>query len=160
MTGSIYTYEMRGSVDRLAHKGKPAFLKDLEDRFAVCDTMVFCRFLRDVTPWNTIAHVIPLLVGFEFNEAELKAIGERIVNLARAFNVREGIARKDDCWPERFYTEPLPEGGSKAQVIDKAEFDKMLDEYYELRGWDKNGKPSKEELQKLGLENISIGDPE
>jgi aldehyde:ferredoxin oxidoreductase len=153
MTGSIYTYEMRGTIDRLVYKGKPAFLKDLEDRFAVCDTMVFCRFLRDVTPWDTIKQVIPLVAGFELKEAELKAVGERIVDLARAFNVREGIRRKDDCWPERFYKEPLPDGGSKGQVIDRDEFDKMLDEYYELRGWDKNGVPRKEKLQKLKLEN-------
>jgi len=151
MTGSIYTYEIRGSIDRLVYKGKPAFLKELEDKFAVCDTMIFCRFLRDVTPWKTIAQVLPLLVGFQLKEAELRVIGERIVSLARAFNVREGMGRKDDYWPDRFYTDPLPDGGSKGQTIDRAEFDKMLDEYYELRGWDENGIPRKESLQRLGL---------
>jgi len=154
LTGSIYTYEMRGDIDRLAYNGKAAFLKDCEERFAVFDAMVFCRFLRDVYPWNILTKVIPLLVGFELNENELKALGERIVNVARAFNVREGISKKDDYWPERFFKEPLPDGPSKGQVIDKEEFNKMLSEYYKLRGWDENGIPSKEKLASLGLGDI------
>jgi len=156
LTGSIYTYEMRGDIDRLAYKGKAAFLKDLEERFAVCDTMIFCRFLRDVYPWNTLTKVISLLVGFELNENEIKTLGERIVNLPRSFNVKEGISRKDDSWPERFFKEPLPDGASKGQVIDKGEFNKMLSEYYELRGWNENGIPSKEKLGKLGLRDVAV----
>jgi len=155
MTGSIYTYEIRGTIDRLAYIGKAAFLKELEDRFAVCDTMVFCRFLRDVTPWKTVEQLMPILTGFEMKEPELRLVGERIVNLARVFNVREGICRKDDCWPERFYSEPLPEGGSKGQVIDKLEFNKMLDEYYDLREWNEKGIPTIKKLRQLNLDDLS-----
>jgi aldehyde:ferredoxin oxidoreductase len=151
LTGSIYTYEMRGDLDRLVYAGKAKFLKDLEERFAVCDTMIFCRFLRDVYPWSTLTKVIPLLVGGGLTERELKGLGERIVTLARSFSVREGISRKDDYWPERFFREPLPDGASKGQVLDTVEFDKMLSEYYELRGWDANGIPSKTTLRTLGL---------
>jgi len=156
LPGSIYTYEMRGNIDRLAYEGKAAFLKDSEERFAVCDTMIFCRFLRDVYTWGTLTEVIPLLVGFKLNKNELKALGERIVNLARVFNVREGISRKDDTWPERFFKEPLPHGGSKGQVIDKREFNKMLSEYYASRGWDENGIPTKEKLGNLGLRDVAF----
>ncbi len=147
---------MRGDIDRLAYEGKAAFLKDSEERFAVCDTMIFCRFLRDIYTWSTLTEVIPLLVGFKLKKNELKALGERIVNLARAFNVREGISRKDDSWPERFFKEPLPNGGSKGQVIEKVEFNKMLSEYYTLRGWDQNGIPTKEKLGNLGLRDVTF----
>ena len=156
LTGSIYTYELRGDIDRLVYEEKAALLKDLEERFAVCDTMIFCRFLRDIYPWNTLTKVISLLAGFALNENELKAVGERIVNLARAFNVREGIRRKDDRWPERFFKQPLPNGASKGQVIDEGEFNKMLSDYYELRGWDANGIPSDEKLRKLGLRDVAF----
>jgi aldehyde:ferredoxin oxidoreductase len=145
MTGSIYSYEIRGNIDRLSYEGKAAVLKDLEDRFAVCDTMIFCRFLRDVTPFSTIVQALPLLTGFELSENQLREAGQRIVNLTRTFNVREGMSRKDDYWPERFYREPLPEGGSMGEVVGREAFDKMLDEYYALRGWDATGKPKKEE---------------
>jgi aldehyde:ferredoxin oxidoreductase len=155
LTGSIYTYEMRGDIDRLAYEGKAAYLKVLEERFAVCDTMIFCRFMRDVYPWSTIAKAVELLVGFELNEKTLKLHGERIVNLARIFNVREGISRKDDTWPARFFKEPLPDGASKGQVIDKREFTKMLDEYYKLRGWNESGIPSSPKLEELGLAPLS-----
>ncbi len=156
LTGSIYTYEMRGDIDRLTYEGKAAFLKDLEERFAVCDTMIFCRFLRDVYTLDTLAEVIPLLVGFRLDVNQLKTLGERMVNLARAFNVREGIGRKDDSWPERFFREPLPDGGSRGQVIDKSEFAKMLSDYYESRGWDENGIPTKEKLGNLGLKDVAL----
>ncbi len=147
---------MRGDIDRLTYEGKAAFLKDLEERFAVCDTMIFCRFLRDVYTLDTLAEVIPLLVGFRLDVNQLKTLGERMVNLARAFNVREGIGRKDDSWPERFFREPLPDGGSRGQVIDKSEFAKMLSDYYESRGWDENGIPTKEKLGNLGLKDVAL----
>jgi aldehyde:ferredoxin oxidoreductase len=70
--------------------------------------------------------------------------------------VREGISRKDDTWPERFFREPLPDGASKGQVLDTLEFDKMLSEYYELRGWDTNGIPSETTLRTLGLGDVSL----
>jgi aldehyde:ferredoxin oxidoreductase len=156
LPGSIYTYELRGNIDRLAYEKKAALLKDLEERFAICDTMIFCRFLRDVYPLNTLTKVISLLTGFELKENEVKTVGERIVNLARAFNAREGITRKDDRWPERFFKNPLPRGASKGQVIDKGEFDKMLGDYYELRGWDANGIPRGDKLRELGLRNVAV----
>jgi aldehyde:ferredoxin oxidoreductase len=156
LTGSMHTYEMRGDLDRLTYEGKAVFLKDCEERFAVFDSMVLCRFLRDVYHWSTLAKIVPLLTGFEINENELKVIGERIVNLARAFNVREGIHRKDDYWPERFFNEPLPDAASKGQVLDREKFDEMLNEYYALRGWDKDGIPGKERLEKLGLEYVNV----
>ncbi len=151
LPGSIYTYELRGDVDRLRVEGKAALLKDLEDRFAVYDTLILCRFTRDVYPWETLVKVFPLLIGIGMDEADLRRLGERIVTLNRAFNVREGISRKDDFWPERFFKEPLPDEPSKGLILKKAEFNRMLDEYYKVRGWNHNGIPTKKKLVDLEL---------
>lgn len=76
-------------------------------------------------------------------------IGERIVNLERAYIVREGIRRKDDYLPKRFLKNPLPNGNSRGSVF---EIEPMLDEYYTEREWDlKTGVPKAERLKKLGL---------
>ena len=79
-------------------------------------------------------------------------MGERINNLARAFNVREGFTREDDTLPERLMTEPLKAGASKGQFISKEDLKKMLDEYYTERGWDdRTGTPTRRKLTELGL---------
>ena len=71
------------------------------------------------------------------------------------FNVREGITRADDNLPARFHDEPLPEGPAKGMVITQENLDSYLDAYYDLRGWDKEtGKPTREKLTELGLEDL------
>ncbi len=74
--------------------------------------------------------------------------GERIYNVTRLFNVREGFSRKDDQLPARF-EEPREDTGWK---IAHTDFNKMLDEYYAIRGWDGEGKPTAETLERLGIE--------
>lgn len=152
LSGGIYTYESRGGLDRLQVEGKAQFLHELEVRYAVTDTLILCRFNRAVYPWETIMKTFPLLTGVKMSENDLKEVGERIVTLARAFSVREGISRKDDYWPDRFYREPIPEGPSKGMILNREEFDGMLDEYYELNGWDVNGIPTKKTLATVEIE--------
>ena len=92
------------------------------------------------------------VTGFDYTAEEVQTVGERINNLATAFNVREGFSRKDDTLPERLLTEPLPGGAAKGHFISQQELDLMLDEYYAARGWDKEtGAPSREKLTELGL---------
>ncbi len=86
-------------------------------------------------------------------------VGERIYNLERVFNIREGFTRKDDTFPLRITTEPLRNAGpAEGQVLRKPEA--LLDEYYRFRGWDENGVPTRAKLAELGLEEIikDIGD--
>jgi aldehyde:ferredoxin oxidoreductase len=84
---------------------------------------------------------------------EILSVGERINNLARAFNVREGFTRADDTFPERLMTEPIPGGVSKGHFISREELKLMLDEYYIARGWDvKTGSPTRTTLKALNLE--------
>jgi aldehyde:ferredoxin oxidoreductase len=92
----------------------------------------------------------------KFSKAQLMEIGERIYTVERMFNLREGFSRKDDNLPERYFKEPTPLGLpiARGKKIDKAKFNKMLDEYYKLHGWDNNGVPTLKTRKKLHLEKI------
>ncbi len=85
----------------------------------------------------------------EIDNDELMKIGERIWNLERLFNLKAGFTGKDDTLPQRLLKEPISSGPAKGKVV---ELDKMLPEYYDLRGWDKEGVPTKQKLKELGLE--------
>jgi aldehyde:ferredoxin oxidoreductase len=89
--------------------------------------------------------------GMSFTPDEIKMIGERINNIARLFNIREGFTRKDDTFPKRIMTEPIKAGASKGQLISQKDLNEMLDEYYTERGWDKNGTPTPAKLRELGI---------
>ncbi|HPD61433.1 MAG TPA: aldehyde ferredoxin oxidoreductase C-terminal domain-containing protein, partial [Thermodesulfobacteriota bacterium] len=91
--------------------------------------------------------------GCKFTEQSVWELGERLNNLCRMFNVREGFSRKDDYLPRRLMEEPIKDGLSKGEMISQQDLDFMLDEYYEARGWDKNGIPTAAKLQELGLED-------
>jgi aldehyde:ferredoxin oxidoreductase len=98
------------------------------------------------------AKLIALSTGLIFTPKELKTIGERIYTLERMMLVKDGISRQDDTLPKRYFNEPIPDGPAHGEVISHNEFDKMLEEYYRLHCWDRNGVPRKESLKKLGLD--------
>jgi len=77
--------------------------------------------------------------------------GERMINLARLINIREGLTRKDDTLPYKTMNDPIPEGVAKGSFVSQEELDLMLDAYYEARGWSDQGIPSIEKLNELGL---------
>jgi aldehyde:ferredoxin oxidoreductase len=89
------------------------------------------------------------VTGEPLEARQLLKRGERIWNLERLFNLREGFTKEDDRLPPRFSQESLPRGHSKNQVVD---LEPLLEEYYRLRGWDKEGVPTEEKLKELGLE--------
>ncbi|RLI30685.1 aldehyde ferredoxin oxidoreductase [Candidatus Bathyarchaeota archaeon] len=138
-----------------SEKWKALAVKTTEDVYALRDTLIVCWYTVSWPPiyWvEDFARVLPAVTGEDaFGKVdELLRIGERIVNLERCFNVREGITRKDDRLPERFTKEPMPQGPGKGQTVN---LDIMLDEYYDLRGWDKKtGIPKRETLEKLQLQ--------
>ncbi|UCE74017.1 MAG: hypothetical protein JSV56_13515, partial [Methanomassiliicoccales archaeon] len=81
--------------------------------------------------------------------------GDRIINLERAINTRIGIRRKDDTLPQRFMKDPLPSGPAKGETFQKKQLDKMVDNYYELRGWDKaTGLHLKDKLSELDMKDV------
>ncbi|MBI4790534.1 MAG: aldehyde ferredoxin oxidoreductase family protein [Chloroflexi bacterium] len=144
-------------VDRFALEDKGKLTIWNQDvRTATLDCATMCAFLLDMavpaTACQNTATLMEAVTGLSFTPEEVLQVGERVNNLAKAFNVREGFTRADDTLPERLMTEPLRAGGSKGQVLRRQDLDKMLDEYYSLRGWDvKTGTPTREKLTDLRL---------
>jgi aldehyde:ferredoxin oxidoreductase len=102
------------------------------------------------------ASLMEAVTGLTYKPEEIEKVGERINNLARAFNVREGFTRADDTLPERVLTEPLQSGGSKGHFISKDDLKQMLDEYYTVRGWGlETGVPTRGKLKELGLNHVA-----
>ena len=140
-------------ADPHATRHKPFLVKDGEDFGAVVDSVGVCKsggtFVMAEIYWSEIAAGLRLATGWALDEEELRAIGERIVNLARAYNARLGIGRADDRLPVRMTAEPSPARGARGQVAHAPD---MLDEYYALRGWDSvTGWPTAATLDRLGL---------
>ena len=87
---------------------------------------------------------------------ELSLAGERVNTLARLINIREGLSRKDDTLPWKVMNQPIPDDGpAKGAVVTQEELDLLLDDYYQARGWTLKGVPTKDTLDKLGLEDLS-----
>jgi len=95
--------------------------------------------------------MVQAVTGWDVTVAELEQIGERVINLERLFNVREGVRRSDDALPWRVMHEPIPDGPSAGMYCPPEELGMMLDRYYALRGWSADGVPTRERLSALGL---------
>ena len=138
-----------------AYKGKGKIQSIISHWTACLDCMGSCHFAGFMTgEYLSEGYVeqVNLVTGMGLTLQDLWDIGERAYTLERAFNVREGIRRKDDIVPERFLTEPVPEGPHKGAILKKEELDEMLDEFYEDYGWDKaTGIPAKERWERLGF---------
>jgi len=143
-------------LDRFAEEGKGKVHKWFEDARAFQHALEVCLFAFEspnVVWTKVLAEMYTAVTGVDISASEALAAGERINNMERAFNVREGLTRKDDSLPERFLSESLKEGGSKGAVVN---LNLMLDEYYEDRGWDKDsGVPTRQRLEQLGLESTA-----
>jgi len=152
-------YGGRVSPDYTSYDGKSRMIWWQERLYAVTDSIGLCKFQTvflavHAPKWDEWSKLIYLATGMEFSRAHLMEIGERIYTFERLFNLREGFTRKDDALPERYFKEPTPIGLpiAKGKKIDRAQFEKMLDEYYALHNWDQNGVPTQEALKRLGLD--------
>ena len=149
----IFGTSVPRKVDRLALEGKAELTKWNQDIQAMTDTGVLCHFAVSqgmVTP-ELYGRLLLAATGIEdfVDPSYLWLVGERIFNLERMFNIREGFGRKDDVFPRRLTDEPLPAGGSAGQVF---EAEKLLLDYYQARGWDpETGTPGESKLNELGL---------
>ncbi|MHA2173238.1 MAG: aldehyde ferredoxin oxidoreductase family protein [Candidatus Hodarchaeales archaeon] len=124
-------------------------VKDYEDAFGIFDALSGCKFMGMVLEGNDWADLIQSLLGYPFSEKDFRLTGERIYNLERIYNIREGLTRADDTLPKRLLEDPLPDGPAKGHVVN---LDPMLDAYYQYRGWDQDGRPTDETLTRLGLD--------
>jgi len=148
-------------ADRFGTEKKGGLTKWNQDvRAATCDSAPMCAFVLDtalapVALKNTAA-LMEAVTGLSYAPEDVMKAGERINNVARAFNVREGFGRAEDTLPERVMTEPLKAGPSKGHCISREDLDVMLDEYYSARGWDlKSGKPTRAKLAELNLAYVA-----
>jgi aldehyde:ferredoxin oxidoreductase len=142
------------TLDRLSLKGKPKIVKWEQDFLSTLYSLVECEFTRSKLTINHYCELLSAVTGWNITEDEFMRIGERVWNLVRIFNIREGFSRIHDTLPKRFMAEPLPSGPVKGHLISPLDLDKMLDEYYILRGWDKEGIPTQETLTRLGLADL------
>jgi aldehyde:ferredoxin oxidoreductase len=155
------TLDLRGKVDRLkAETGRGKLVKDLEDQFNIIDSLIVCKnakgtFYKDV---EEMAKIYNATTGLGITQQELEIAGERIQALAKLINTREGLTRKDDTLPWKVMNQPISDDGpTKDAIVTKDELNLMLDDYYQARGYDKQGIPTAAKLQELGLtEYLSI----
>lgn len=137
------------TLDRFEIKGKAKFVVDFQHLMSMFDSLHCCKFIvfggMTVEP---LVKVLNLVTGWDFSKEDFLKTGERIFNLKRLYNVREGISRKDDTLPPRILNHPR--GGGAGDNLPY--LNKMLNEYYQIRGWDEFGIPTKETLKRLELE--------
>jgi len=155
---AAYEPDMKGEVDRLkAEKGRGKIAARTEEFAALLDSLGICKFLRGCFKdfYNEAVRIYTLTTGIEMTVDELKRAGERIINIKKAFNVREGWTRKDDSLPPRVLKDPIPDGLSKGAYIKPEELHLMVEDYYEARGWTKNGLQPKSKLKELGLDDMA-----
>lgn len=139
LRSTFYKAELSGMISPDQIDGKAKLFLEFEDRFNIHDSLILCRFYRDIYwDWDYLSKIVKLTTGLKFEEPGLRKISSNIQNQTRLFNLREGITSNDDTLPKRFFEEPL---GKDKKVIRKEELQKMLSEYYSLRGWDSSGMP-------------------
>jgi aldehyde:ferredoxin oxidoreductase len=139
-----YEADLGGDLDRL--DGGPAHVAaavETEDRAAVMDSLILCKFLRGVftDPWVEWAHLLSLVTGWDVDAAELHETARRIVLSKRAFNVREGWRPEDDWLPARLLEETLEMGSGRTAALTPERLRAMVDGYWAARGLDPSGFP-------------------
>ncbi|MFP4545576.1 MAG: aldehyde ferredoxin oxidoreductase family protein [Methanomassiliicoccales archaeon] len=148
LTGNFWKFR---DVDRLSVEGAGYQVKEMEDFMAVFDALGACKFSRGIFLMEGFGPLLEAVVGFPLSETELLRIGERIHNLKQLFNYRAGFRREDFYLPRRVTEEAIPSGESEGAIITQEEMHRMLDDYLEARGWDAEGRPSREKLAELAL---------
>jgi aldehyde:ferredoxin oxidoreductase len=136
-------------IDRFATQGKAGIVTVHQHSAAVIDSLVYCKFANMAVAEEFFARTLSAVTGEPFSADDLMMVGERVWNLERLYNLREGFTHEDDTLPERLLNEAVPEGSSAGYVSNLAP---MLEEYYAFRGWDARGVPTQTKLRELSLE--------
>jgi aldehyde:ferredoxin oxidoreductase len=150
----ITTYSEAGFQENYTgqtSEGKAEVIKRCEDLGLPCNSLVICEFVAWTLSANDLAEMVRVTTGFDFTLKDLLACGERTWLLKRGLGNMMGVTREDDRLPKRILT-PLKEGAAAGSAPD---VEKLLQEYYEIRGLNKEGKPKKEVLIKAGLSGLA-----
>ena len=132
LRATFYKSELSGQIDPEQVTGKAKLFVDYEDKMTLFDALILCRFYRDLITWQDLQEIIKAACGLTMSKKELNAMASDIINLAKSFNQREGLTKKEDKLPRRFFREVI---GDAAKSIQPEDLDLMLKEYYKLRGW-------------------------
>ncbi len=152
MRGNMLGLEVLGLpklIDRFQVQGKSSYVILHQNIAAVIDSLVICKFTNMGVAEEYFARALSAVTGIHHPTGEMIRVGERVYNLERLYNLREGFAKADDTLPPRLLNEPVPDGPSKGWV---SQLEPMLKEYYRARGWDENGVPTPHKLAELGLD--------
>ena len=155
-----YEADFSGEVDRLrTDSRRGGLVAASEDFAAVLDSLIVCKFLRKCFNdfYSEAAELLSKVTGWDYSSAELERAGERIHNLKKLFNVREGWRCDDDWLPERVLSESLSTGIAQGIGLSTAELRDMIQQYYRARGWDERGNIPAEKLDALGLPSMRLG---
>jgi aldehyde:ferredoxin oxidoreductase len=155
MRGNMVGAEMLGLpklIDRFQYQGKAGYVITHQNMAAVIDSMGICKFVNTAVPDDYLARALSAVTGVEYSTGGIHCIGNRIWNLERLYNLREGFTRTDDTLPPRLLAEPVVSGPAKGWVVH---LEPMLAEYYRARGWDANGVPTPATLKRLGLDSLA-----
>ena len=137
LRATFYKPELSGVIEPEQIEGKAQLFLEFEDRLAIFDTLVLCRFYRDFYLWDKLGEIIQLATGMESSETVLRQKASAVATLIRRFNLREGMTVQDERLPKALH-QALKDSG---KVITEDELEIMLKEYYELHGWGEDMMP-------------------
>jgi aldehyde:ferredoxin oxidoreductase len=138
---SVYHGIERKLPDRLSYDNKIEPMINEENRMAIIDSLIVCKFIRGVLDWETMVEIYNTIFESDISIADLQQIANNMVDMSRRFNVQEGFGRNDDFMPDRVYKEKIHGKNGNINELDRDQYSKMLDEYYKLRGWSLDGVP-------------------
>jgi len=146
-------YADSGAKDSFGERAR--YCIDSEHNTAIGDSLVICRFIQErafgARLTDSYIPALRAVTGWNIDLGELEALGERIYTLERIINVKRGANRSTTMLPYRVMHEPVPDGPCRGRYVPKTQLDEMLDSYYRLRGWDRDGVPLDGTLSRLGL---------
>ena len=139
-------------IERYSIEKRALIVKMEQDMNTACDTLVACWFVKSAVGEERYVKMLNAATGMKLTPTEFLEIGERIWNLTRMFNIREGLKIEDETLPDRVFEDPISKGVAAGQKLKREEVKSMLREYYELRGWNETGVPTARKLKKLKLD--------
>ncbi len=137
LRATFYKPELAGIIAPDTIEGKAELFIDFENRCTLFDSLILCRFFRDIYTWEELSQIIYLATGIRYKKEDLEKTANHIKDNTRRYNLREGLTWEDDTLPSRFFDQDLPNG----KGITRDELRKLVSDYYQLRGWDEKGIP-------------------
>jgi aldehyde:ferredoxin oxidoreductase len=123
---------------------------------SACDLLGICRFVSYQFSFDYYARMLSQATGLETSTEDIMTASERVFNLTRLYNFREGITREEDSVPPRCFEEQVPSGPTKGSSLSHEQFNEALERFYDLSGWDKKtGFPSPSKLKDLALDELA-----